>query len=120
MVRIGVIVAAALALGAIAPMPALAQTQTELNIQAAKDAQAADKQLNVVYQRLMKKLDAPARKKLVAAELAWIKFRDLQCEVEGDWYRGGSLASMTYGQCKTRLTRERIKDLELALEVHDR
>lgn len=98
-------------------LPAQAQTQLELNEQAQAGFLAADKRLNTTYQKLMKLLDKPGQKKLVAAELAWIKFRDLQAEVEQDWYRGGSLGLMTYAQCKERLTKERIKDLELSIQA---
>ena len=100
-------------------LPAQAQTQLELNQQADADFKKADKQLNAKYQKLMKQLDATGKKKLVAAELAWIKFRDLQAEVEMDWYRGGSLGLLMYAQCKERLTKARIKDLELSLDVRE-
>lgn len=118
--RIGsMMMTAAALLVALRAAPALAQTQHELNMQAQHSSEAADKLLNTTYNQLMKKLDATAKKKLVAAELAWIKFRDLQAASESDWYRGGSMAPMIYSSCVERLTRERIKDLKLALEAHD-
>ena len=38
------------------PLIGFTQTQTEMNIEAAKDYQKVDKELNSVYQQIMKKI----------------------------------------------------------------
>jgi len=37
-----------------------------------------DKEMNIVYNALMKKLDKNAKEKLKASQLAWLKYRDLE------------------------------------------
>lgn len=102
-------------------MPAIAQiqpncqnpqTQTELNICATRDAQAADQQLNQVYEEVRAKLDGTSETQLVNAQLAWIEFRDLTCAYERDRFSGGSAAPMVHEQCIARVTRQRTQDLQ--------
>lgn len=51
-----------------------AQNQQELNQQAQADFVAADKELNSTYRALMPRLDPASKKKLVDAQLVWIRF----------------------------------------------
>lgn len=83
--------------------------------------QAADAELNSVYQRAMAilrdqdaRLDAAQRggpEALRDAQRAWITFRDKACEAEGFAMRGGSAEPMVVAFCLTRITRERIAHL---------
>ena len=45
------------------------------------------------------------------AQRAWIKFRDLHCQVEGYWGRGGTIEPMVRNFCLARITRERTEQL---------
>lgn len=90
---------------------AAAQTQLELNEDAARQAKAADTQLNKAYQQVIKGLDARTKALLVKAELKWIAFRDAQSDSEEDQYRGGSMAPMIYWGTKQRLTDARTREL---------
>lgn len=69
--------------------------------------QAADKQLNSLYQSVLANQKPAAKKNLVAAQLAWLKFRDSYCTT----YLAAGLkgADKTYIQqrCFTELTVER-------------
>ena len=75
--------------------------QSELNVCAYEDYQAADKKLNETWKNLMTKFKAEktATAKLKAAQKAWIAFRDADvdakfaCE-EGDASCWGSMESM--------------------------
>ena len=62
------------------PMAIFSQTQTEMNAQAAKDYAKADKELNTVYQQVLKKYakDPLFVKHMKGAQLAWINFRDAE------------------------------------------
>ena len=52
---------------------------------------------------------------LLAAQRAWLRYRDAHCSVEGFYARGGSLEPMLMATCKAKLTRQRTGQLrELA------
>lgn len=48
---------------------------------------------------------------LLAAQRAWLKFRDSECEVEAYAVRGGSLEPQIAAECEERLTKNRNKQL---------
>jgi uncharacterized protein YecT (DUF1311 family) len=95
------------------------QTQSEMNICASIAYQNADRKLNQVYRQLLPKLSAARKQKLIAAQQAWIKFRDSSCEFERSAYEGGSMAPMIYGFCLADVTEQRTKDLRRYLEDSD-
>ena len=95
------------------------QTQSEMNICASIAYQNADRKLNQVYRQLLPKLSAARKQKLIAAQQAWIKFRDSSCEFERSAYEGGSMAPMIYGFCLAAVTEQRTKDLRRYLEDSD-
>jgi uncharacterized protein YecT (DUF1311 family) len=91
------------------------EDQLSRTMQAAARSEQADNDLNKVYKHLAANLDAKSKKKLLDAELAWIKFRDAECESESDWFRGGSLSKWQYHECFARLTKVRTTELKDAL-----
>ena len=98
------------------------QTQTEMNICAGKDYQAADAELNRVYKlaiRSMKESDSDlppemkgAEKALRSAQRSWIPYRDKACEAYGFLARGGTMESLLVSSCLADLTRQRTKELK--------
>jgi uncharacterized protein YecT (DUF1311 family) len=76
--------------------------------------QKVDKELNSVYDKLIKKLNETDKKNLVEVQKAWIKFRDLDCkfqsQVPGDGE--GPYENKMKIDCLVRKTKERIKELE--------
>lgn len=86
------------------------KTQMEMNACAGIAYEQADKLLNQVY----RKLDRTAE--LVAAQRAWIVFRDAECTYQASIYEGGSMQPMAYAGCLQSLTEDRIKQLEQAAE----
>ncbi|MDR2128761.1 MAG: lysozyme inhibitor LprI family protein [Burkholderiaceae bacterium] len=96
-----------------------AQTQLEMNQCAAKEHEAADKELNAIYAAYRKSLDAKSKAALAKAQNAWIKFRDLSCAFETMGPIGGSIYPMESGLClaqKTRARSEEIKKLSACEE----
>ena len=78
-----------------------------------------DARLNTLYKQVRDALpDDEARAKLKKAELAWIAFRDANCEFVGDENRGGTLESVTYGGCRIDETRARADEFQAWLDVH--
>jgi uncharacterized protein YecT (DUF1311 family) len=97
-----------------------AQSQAEMNRQAAKDFEKADAQLNSTYAALMAKLpDAESKRKLKESQRAWLVFRDAEAAFEADEARGGTMAPTLRYETMTELTRKRIKQLETRLTGND-
>jgi uncharacterized protein YecT (DUF1311 family) len=116
-VRVAVVIAGALAAAAIGS--AAAQSQMELNAQAAADLRKSDGQLNAVYTKLRAKISDAGKKSLQAAQQSWLRFRDQECEFETMGTVGGSIHSMVVALCLTRLTDQRIKDLDAQLNCKE-
>ncbi len=99
-----------------------AVAQVELNICADQDYQKADAELNKVWKearRTAKEVDADqpsnemkgAEAALLAAQRAWITYRDRNCELAGFDARGGSMEPMLVSGCLAEMTRARTKEL---------
>ena len=95
-------------------------TQSEMNDCAASEAHKADDALNSTYQEVLGRLksDKTATARIVAAEKAWIAFRD--AELAADWPMAdganpnllyGSVHPFCYYNTRTALTLERLKTL---------
>jgi uncharacterized protein YecT (DUF1311 family) len=86
-----------------------AQSQNEMTQQAWADFDKADKELNVLYQKILKTLDDDVTKqKFIAAQKAWLKFRDAQGAFDSDEMRGGSGEPMLLAGSETETTKARI------------
>jgi uncharacterized protein YecT (DUF1311 family) len=95
-----------------------APSQYEADECAHKEYVAADAELNKVYNQLAAKLDdQEQRAQLKAAELAWIKYRDSNCEFEGLFYKGGTMRPMIESFCKTDVTKARTTELRKQIEM---
>ena len=95
---------------------AWAQSQSEMNETSWADFQKADARLNVTYKKLLSKLDADGKKKLIAAERAWVAYRDAHADFEADLgARGGSMAPLIYNETCVELTEARIKELNKSI-----
>lgn len=88
------------------------QTQSAINECTRLSYQNADKKLNRVYQQLLPTLESFRKQKLIAAQLAWIKFRDTTCEFERSGYQGGSIAPTIYFGCLENTTKLRTQQLQ--------
>jgi uncharacterized protein YecT (DUF1311 family) len=96
------------------------QSQRELNEDTAKDYQKADKELNNVFQEILKeyKKDTAFIKNLKVAQKIWVQFRDAEMKAkypdrEDGYY--GSVQPMCWYLYKTELTEERSKKLKVWL-----
>jgi uncharacterized protein YecT (DUF1311 family) len=79
---------------------ASAHTQTAMNACAAQEYQTSDAALNQVYDQLKTKLIDPKQQALlVAAERAWLAYRDGECAFETSGAAGGSIYPMVQAMC---------------------
>ncbi|MCZ2207950.1 lysozyme inhibitor LprI family protein [Cylindrospermopsis raciborskii] len=91
-----------------------AVTQAQLNQCAAINAKTADQKLNDAYNKVLAIYKGKRQAKLlVAAEEAWIKYRDASCAFSRSRVEGGSIMPMVYLNCLERLTKERTQELEI-------
>lgn len=95
-------------------------TTVEMNICAAQEYQVADRKLNRVYRQLQSKLNGKQKQRLTNAQLAWIKFRDTNCNYERGQFEGGTMASQVGTYCLATMTEKRTKELESYLQELDR
>lgn len=98
-----------------------AQTQAEMNQGAGADWKQADKELNEVYQKILKEYKGQADfiKSLKASQLLWIKFRDAEMLVKypkSNQAGYGSVFPACWASYKADLTRQRTKTLQVWLD----
>ena len=81
-----------------------------------------DKELNIVYQKIMKIANPVTKNKLRNAQRAWIKFRD--SEIENSYYinnpDGGSMGVLFSLYTATKLTEERTIHLAKMYDALDK
>jgi uncharacterized protein YecT (DUF1311 family) len=104
------------ALAAEADPCARVTAQQDMNACIGDAVNRADAVLNRVYRQLNDKLDVNGKRNLVAAERAWITFRDRECELRTgydtrDLRNNGTIAPYLVGQCKLDLTSRRTEEL---------
>lgn len=93
--------------------------QTTLNECAAAEFRAADARLNAAYRKVTGRLtEESARRSLVEAQRAWIRFRDAECGFDTNVYEGGSIRPMMVSECLKRLTEQRTADLNTYLSCN--
>ena len=97
--------------------PCKGETTFEMKQCSAKKYKQADDELNKIYQQLMSKLDDEGHKgALKNAQLAWLKYRDANCDFESYLNRGGSIYSVIVTECKTSMTASRTREMKQQLK----
>ena len=93
------------------------EDQASMNTCAQHAFETADARLNGAYKQLIGQLkaDAGQTKLLVAAERAWIAYRDADCEFATAENAGGSMRPMLVMRCKETMTTARVAELRAYL-----
>lgn len=87
-------------------------TQLQMNQCAAQDLAEANKDLNKVYTELRSRLSDAQKVKLRKAQIAWIKFRDLDCAFESWAAEAGSAHGLVMQNCLIKKTKNRIGEFK--------
>lgn len=96
-----------------APAALRAQSQQEMNAEAAESFKKADKELNEVYAKVVANLDDQAKENLKKSQRAWVAWRDAEAAFRADAEaRGGSMWPLIHEGIRSRLTKERVKGLK--------
>jgi uncharacterized protein YecT (DUF1311 family) len=115
-----IFVASSLAQNQKKPEPcADAQSQAEMTICWGKEYKAADAQLNKTYQGFMSKLDESEKVQLKNAQLAWLKYRDANCDFVADQYKGGTMRPMIAAICLADVTNARVTELRSQMKERE-
>jgi len=87
-----------------------AMDQATMNECANTAYQKSDAQLNALYKQIRQRLkgDGDATKLFVAAQRAWVSFRDAECKFSTSAVSGGSIYPTVYAGCLDRLTKARV------------
>lgn len=94
-------------------------TQASMTQCAGEAFSATDKELNKIYNTLMAKYNASNGALLKKAEIAWLAYRNAECQYETSPSEGGSIYSMVVTQCWQEKTKARIKELTAQLECEE-
>lgn len=94
-----------------------AATQMDLNLCASDNAKKSDAALNAAYAQIRGRLkgDPATTKLLVAAQRAWVGFRDAECAFSSSGTLGGSMNGMITDECLDTLTKKRLIELNAYL-----
>jgi uncharacterized protein YecT (DUF1311 family) len=78
----------------------------------------ADKLLNRTYQGMSKEWigddigSSERKKRLIAAQRAWVAFRDAECSLQATEMLGGTGEGLIVGQCLYEMTANRVMQIE--------
>ena len=94
-----------------------AKTQVELNRCADQDFRKADAVLSLVYAKLKAQTTDPrSLRRLIAAQKAWLAYRDRACDFETENSIGGSIRPMEMAECYREKTVARSAELQKQLD----
>jgi uncharacterized protein YecT (DUF1311 family) len=96
-----------------------AQSQGEMNICWAKESKAADARLNETYRQFMARLNDEEKVQLKKAQLAWIAYRDANCDFVADQYKGGTMRPLIAAICVADATNNRTTELKAQMKERE-
>jgi len=98
-----------------------AASQKEMTDCAKQNYARNDAQLNASYALLKLRLadDAEREQQMVAAQRAWIAYRDAECAFSSSGVEGGSFYGVAQTNCLNRLTQKRNEDFTRYLKCQE-
>ena len=88
------------------------QNQVDLGECMESEFVRTDEALNDIYREYSLSLSDEQGRQFAETQHAWRKFMELSCDFESSGMVGGSLQTTIQANCRSRLTRERIEDIE--------
>ncbi len=98
-----------------------AADQGAMDACAGNSLKASDGELNSLYRQIRQRLtdNADATRLLIAAQRAWVVYRDAECAFASSASTGGSAHPMIQSMCLDKLTRARIDALKGYLKCEE-
>jgi len=81
--------------------------------------QSWDARLNEAYRQFMAKLNDEEKAQLKKAQLAWITYRDANCDFVADEYKGGTMRPMIAAICLAETTNNRTTELKAQMKERE-
>ena len=94
------------------PCPEQNRTQIELGGCAAQLQKSAERYLKETYENVLPRVNGAKRTALRTSQAAWAHYRDRDCDVNYEAFRGGSIAQEEYGLCMAWSASVRGRELE--------
>ena len=94
-------------------------SQTDMNLCTIDYVKKAELELDAVYKKLMKKISPKGQTKLLAAQNAWIAYREKQCEFNTLASLDGSVHPTVVSYCYADLAHQQTKTLQQQLECEE-
>ena len=96
-------------------------SQMAMNVCSYREYLMADIELNDTWDKIAARYrgddaDDPVWQSILKAQRAWLAFRDAQCEIWREYYKGGTIAPLMSNSCLADLTGQRIAQLQELLE----
>ncbi|WP_088892936.1 lysozyme inhibitor LprI family protein [Leptolyngbya ohadii] len=88
------------------------QDQQEMNYCAVQSYEKADRELQAMYQQMHDQMPEASQPQLEKAQQEWVEFRSAECRLEAKAHEGGSLYPTVLYRCMTRMTRDRMTQLQ--------
>jgi uncharacterized protein YecT (DUF1311 family) len=93
-----------------------AMSTPDINECAAIGQKKVEDKLNLAYQDKLKYFndpeDAGTKKSLIAAQRAWVKFREADCNAVYEQWKTGTIRTVMFIECMQKRAETRIKELE--------
>lgn len=89
-----------------------AQTQAQMDTQAARGSAKADVAMNAAYKKLMTVLNASQRARLRRTQRAWLIYRDGEAALSASPGEGGTMYPTLYSNALEGLTEDRARELK--------
>lgn len=96
-----------------------AVSQTDMDVCAGQQFDAADTALNETYARLMKSISPAGQASLRSAQRAWLAYRDKQCAFNLLGRADASVYPMVMAMCRTGLTEQQNNELKAQLNCEE-
>ena len=95
--------------------------QATMNECADKGYKKTDAKLNALYKQIKERLqgDNDTMQLLIAAQRAWLTYRDAECKFSTSSVSGGSVYPSIYADCADRLTKKRVDDFKAYLACQE-
>lgn len=95
--------------------PGAPLTQTDMNIDSGKRAEAAREEMERALATIAEKLDDEDKALLARSQNAWEEYRQAFCLLEGNAAKGGTLSPTLRNSCSERMAKARLQEIQESL-----
>ncbi|WP_158076850.1 lysozyme inhibitor LprI family protein [Wohlfahrtiimonas populi] len=94
-----------------------AKSETIRNQCISQEYQKIDDSLNILYKKYRSLLDDEDKELLKAAQINWIKYKEIDCQLYGDRYKNGYLYHYVVTNCYIEKATTRVSEISLLINL---